>query len=114
MKSRVIAKLLCLAIGAAVGWAIFINLSELFAGWIPPAATVIAFVLVFVLLYFPLVRPVAEVIADRLSVLAHRGRNIRAGSGLDSIPEAKRIPCSICGGPGGPICNSCNKEMEKR
>ena len=114
MIARIITKLMCLAIGGAAGWAVFTNMGELFTSWVPPVAAVVAFGLVSALLYFPLARPVAEIIVDKLSVLMHRGSNIRAGTGLDSIPEKAPVNCSICGGPGGPICPICNKEMEHK
>ncbi|MCP4606234.1 MAG: hypothetical protein GY847_37950 [Proteobacteria bacterium] len=110
--SRHFAKLVCLVVGGAAGWAVLINLAELFSGWIPPVAAGAVMALVFMLLYFPLVRPVTDIITDRLYVMTHRGRHIRTGSGLNEIPEPSKQPtCSICGGPDGPICTECDKKM---
>ena len=102
--SRHIAKLICFAAAGAAGWYVLVALAELWKGWIPPAGGLGTMVVVYLALYFPLARPIADIIADRFAVLAHRGRHIRSGTGLDSIPDApKPLSCSICGGPGGPI-----------
>ncbi len=111
---RNIAKLICLIMGGAAGWFVLVGLAELSKGWLPPVGGLVVMAIVFAALYFPLARPIADVISDRLSVATHRGRHIRSGTGLDSIPDAPKAPtCSICGGPGGPICNDCNREMER-
>ncbi len=109
---RHLAKLVCLIVAGVAGWFILTGFAELFDGWIPPVAAVFCFTLVYSLLYFPLARPIADIISDRLSVMTHRGRHIRTGSGLDEIPTApKPVYCSICGGPNGPICPKCNSKM---
>ncbi len=110
--TRHFAKLICLVIGGAAGWYVLIELASIFSGWIPPAAGAAVMTFVFSMFYFPLARPIADIIADRLTVAAHRGRHIRVGSGLDDIPEAEKQPtCSICGDPNGPICPACNEKM---
>jgi hypothetical protein len=108
------AKITCLVIGCVAGWVVLENLDDLFRGWIPLAAAVIVAIAVFILLYFPLGRPIAEIISDRLAVLAHRGKHIKSGSGLEDIPDGpKLLTCSICGGPGGPICPRCEAQMQR-
>ncbi len=111
---RNLAKLVCLIVGGAAGWFVLLGVAELSKGWLPPVTGVIVMAIVFSALYFPLARPIAEVISDRLTVVAHRGRHIRSGTGLDFIPDApKPLTCSMCGGPGGPICNDCNQQMAR-
>jgi hypothetical protein len=110
--SRHLAKLACLAVGAAAGWAVLVSLNDVFTGWVPPVGGVLVMAITFILLYFPLARPIADYVTDRVSVITHRGKHIRAGSGLDHIPEArKQLTCSLCGGPGGPICPRCSAQM---
>jgi hypothetical protein len=110
MKS--IARIICLGVAGAAGWTVFINLKEIFAGWVPLVSGIVVFLMVYSLLYYPLARHIAEAISDRMTVAVHRGRHIKSGSGLDSIPDAPRsISCTVCGGPGGPICDSCDQKM---
>ena len=90
----------------------FVNLRELFDLWIPVVVALLVLLVVYSLLYFPLARHLAEAVSDRMSVVLHRGRHIRVGSGLDSIPDAaKPLNCAVCGGPGGPICPECDKKI---
>ncbi|MDJ0763264.1 MAG: hypothetical protein QNJ97_09775 [Myxococcota bacterium] len=111
---RLLAKLICLGVAGAASWMVFTNLTEIFQGWIPLIGGSVVLLCIFPLLYFPLARPIADIIADRVAVLFHRGRHIRTGSGLDDIPEAPPQPsCSICGEPGGPICATCTAKMER-
>ncbi len=112
MGFKLIARLLCLGVALAGGWVVYINLQELFERWV--AISVAAGVLLFVysILYFPLARHLADALSDRLAVALHRGRHIRAGSGIDSVPDAaKPLNCAVCGGPGGPICPECDKKI---
>jgi hypothetical protein len=110
--SRNLAKLACLVVGMAAGWAVLVNLNDVFTGWVPPVGGLVVMVVTFVLLYFPLARPIADYVTDRVSVITHRGRHIRSGSGIDHIPDApKKLTCTLCGGPGGPICPRCNSQM---
>jgi hypothetical protein len=107
-----IIRFVCFVIGVVAGWVVLKNLDEVFRGWIPLAAGGAVVIIVFAALYFPLGKPIADVINDRLDVLAHRGRHIRSGSGLEDIPDGpKLVTCSICGGPGGPICPRCEAQM---
>lgn len=110
---RHFAKIACLVAACAAGWVVLVNLADLFKGWIPPVGGILTLVIVFLALYFPLARPIADVIADRLAVAAHRGRHIRSGSGLDNLPTATIIHCTVCGGPGGPICRSCDEKLSR-
>jgi hypothetical protein len=118
--SRHLAKLICLAAGAVAGWQVWLNLEEVIdERWIPRAAGGGTMLAVFLLLYFLLARPVADVIADRLSALRSRVKSTRAGTGLDQVPDRDRastpLPldtCRICGGPGGPVCDSCRRPTE--
>ncbi len=110
--TRHFAKIICLIIAGAASWYVLIGVAEVVKGWIPPVTALAALVIIYALLYFPLARPIADIISDRLSVMTHRGRHIRTGSGLDEIPDAPGpVSCSICGGPGGPICGSCDSKM---
>ena len=109
---RHLLKVGCLGVGIAGGWIVYSNLVLLFDGWVPLAATAGIVAVVFCLLYFPLARPIADAADDRLSVILHRGRHIRTGSGIEEIPDAPAPqPCKLCGGPGGPICEVCDREM---
>ena len=111
---RFLAKLLSLAAGGIAGYGVYINMAEVFESWTPETAGAITGVVVAVLLYFPLLRPLGDLISDRLAVMAHRGRHIRTGSGLDEIPEARPDPpCSLCGAPAGPICPACDEKMQQ-
>jgi hypothetical protein len=104
----------CLFAGGVSGWFVYRNLSSLFDGWAPIAVSAIVFFIVFSLLYFPLFRHLADAADDRLSVVFHRGRHIRSGSGLSEVPEApKSIICTVCGGPGGPICPLCDQQLTR-
>jgi hypothetical protein len=107
-----IARIICLGVAGASGWTVFINLEEIFEGWVPPVSGIVVFLVVYSLLYLPLARHIAEAISDRMTVAMHRGRHIKSGTGLDSIPDAPpAINCTVCGGPGGPICESCDQKM---
>ncbi len=112
---RQLAKLICLLIASATTWIVFSDLEEVFRGLVVPlAVATVAFILVFVRLYFLLARHIADSISDKLSVAVRRGVNIRSGSGIDFIPEAKkRVNCSMCGAPDGPICRECEEQMQR-
>jgi hypothetical protein len=117
--SRHLAKLICLAVGAVAGWQVWINLEDVLDDRrIPLAVGGGTLIVVFLLLYFLLGRPVADVIADRLSAVRARVKSTRAGTGLDEVPERPRAStphpldtCSICGGPGGPVCSKCHSQL---
>lgn len=105
-------KIGCLAAGGASGWFVYSNLTSLFDGWVPFVGAGIVLLIVFSLLYYPLFRHLAEAADDRLSVMFHRGRHIRSGSGLSDVPEPPQaIICTVCGGPGGPICSECDERL---
>jgi hypothetical protein len=112
--ARYIARLICICVGCVAGWEVYINLSELFKGFVPLAIGLAVAFVVFLVLYFPLGRHIADYFTDRFSVAIHRGRHIRAGTGIDHIPDAPPAPsCSICGAPDGPICRECNEKMSR-
>ena len=112
--ARYIARLICILIGCLAGWEVYINLQELFKGFVPLIAGLVVAFIVYLVLYFPLGRHIADYFTDRFSVALHRGRHIRAGTGIDSIPDAPPPPnCSICGAPDGPICKECNEKMSR-
>ena len=114
MLVRFIARILSLLIGGAAGWIVYTNLTSIFEDWIPMAAGGGVAVAVFSILYFPLFKPIADVISDRMSVAVHRGRHIRTGTGMDELPDAPPVQrCSLCGAPDGPICRSCQEEMNR-
>jgi len=107
------ARVGCLIVGLGAGWAVLHNLQMLFEGWIPYAVAFVVSAIVFSVIYFPLARHIADFFSDRLSVMVHRGRHIKSGSGVDEIPSVpKQVRCTICGGPGGPICFSCSNEIK--
>jgi hypothetical protein len=107
-----IARMAWMGVAVAAGWVVFVNLRELFDFWVAVGVALLVLLGVYSLFYFPLARPLAEALSDRMSVVLHRGRHIRAGSGLDSIPDAaKPLNCAVCGGPGGPICPECDKKL---
>jgi hypothetical protein len=108
------AKIIALIVGGSAGWIVYTNLATIFENWIPIASGAGVTVFVFSILYFPLLRHIAEAISDRMSVAVHRGRHIRSGTGIEELPEAPPVPrCSLCGAPDGPICRSCQEEMNR-
>ncbi len=111
---RYIARLICIVVGCFAGWEVYVNLAELFKGYLPLGIGLgVAFV-IYLVLYFPLGRHIADYFTDRFSVAVHRGRHIRTGTGIDHIPDAPPAPtCSICGAPDGPICMKCEEEMNR-
>lgn len=124
---RLIAKLLSAGIGGAAAWQVYINLDQIFTKWtVVLSATVIVFIVVTLLFYLPLLKHVADMIQDRLSTINQRFRATRTGLNLDEIPRhtdsSKRrmstgshsLKCGICGGPGGPVCESCHKKMSTK
>ena len=109
---RYIVRLICIVIGCLAGWEVYVNLGDLFKGYIPLAAGLAVAFVVYLLLYLPLGRHLADYLSDRFSVAVHRGRHIRAGTGIDQVPDAPiSPPCSICGAPNGPICKECEAKM---
>ncbi len=109
---RLLIKIGCLIAGGAAGWFVYSNLVTLLDGWVPLVSTVIVFFFVFALLYYPLFRHLADAADDRLSVMFHRGRHIRSGSGLSDVPAPPQpIICTVCGGPGGPLCEACEERL---
>lgn len=112
---RTIAHLICLAVGAAAGWGVYGSVSEVFGISIGAGAGTVVAIVVYPLLYLPLARHLADAVGDRLSVMVHRGKNIRAGTGLDHVPVSmppRAVPCALCGSAGGPICPTCETEMK--
>ena len=118
---RHIAKIASLALAIITAWLVYTNLKEVFEGApVPAGAGAIALVIIYLIVYFPLLRPVADVIDDKLSTLNQRVRATRTGIGFDEIPQrtrettgAIRNKCGICGGAGGPVCESCRIKMSK-
>ncbi|MFO8070447.1 MAG: hypothetical protein R6V85_01115 [Polyangia bacterium] len=116
---RHLARLISLAAAAAAGFLVHREVAEVFEGMAPWICAGVTAALALVLLYFPLLRPLADALDDRLSSLRHRVLAKRTGTGLDDIPE--RLPdgyakpkldvCSMCGRPGGPICDACRESM---
>jgi hypothetical protein len=107
-----ITRLFCLLVGCAAAWAVYTSLTDLLTGWIPIAVAAAVALVVYSALYFPLARHIADMVSDRMSVMMHRGRHIRTGSGIDEVPDVHLSPtCSMCGGPEGPICKACNEKM---
>ncbi len=114
MVALFFARIISLIIGVTGGWIVYTNLATIFEDRIPLAAGGGVAVAAFSILYFPLFKPIAEVISDRMSVAVHRGRHIRSGTGIDEIPQAPPTQrCSLCGAPEGPICRSCQEEMNR-
>ncbi len=115
---RHLAKMVCLLVGGFAGWFVLKELCSIGLGGVtPPIFAGSTMLVIFLILYFPLARPMADIIEDRLEVTKHRGRHIKAGSGLDEIPEARpTVPvinsCQFCGGPDGPICEKCDQEIQ--
>jgi hypothetical protein len=113
-----IARTICLLIAGLAGWHVYREIPALKIDivWLPYAVGAGVLAIVYTLLYLPLARPIADLIQDKLNVATHRGRHIRAGSGLDSIPATRpsvEVLCNICGGPGGPICRECEEDMSR-
>ena len=112
---RLIAKIGAASLGGGAGWFVYANMKSVFEGIVPLAAAGVVVVFVFSIFYFPLFRPIADAVSDRLSVAVRRGRHIRTGSGIGELPErpSLAVRCSICGAPDGPICSSCQAEMDR-
>lgn len=112
---RLAAKSACLLAGGAAGYFVYRNMFVVFEGYAPWIAAISVGIVVFVLFYFPLLRPVADAISDRLSVAVHRGRHIRSGSGLEELPtrSSMALRCTICGEANGPICASCQADLDR-
>jgi len=110
---RLLAKIVSLAAGGASGWWVYTELGELFDWRVSLIGGGGISILVFVLAYFPLLRPIADAITDRLARLSVISKHVKTGRGLEDIPVAPRVNCSICGGPNGPICKSCDTQMNQ-
>jgi hypothetical protein len=107
-------QLACLAIGGVAAWIVAMELGQFFEWQVSYGVAVATLLIVFSALYFPLASPIGDLLSDRATVIMHRGKSIRAGSGLDSIPQAQRqVTCSMCGAPNGPICKACEEEMQR-
>ena len=120
---RLIAKLICFAIGCLAGWAVQSNLSELLDNWVPFAGAGLTAAAVFIMLYFPLLRPIADMISERLMVMKQSTRHLRSGTGIGDIPTLEdptdetpspQQVCAICGSPAdSPVCESCQRKMSR-
>lgn len=104
-----------LLMGVASGFFVYRNMYVVFEGYTPWIAAGTVGIFVFLILYFPLLRPIADAVSDRLSVAVHRGRHIRSGSGLEELPTrpTMSLRCTICGEADGPICSSCQAELDR-
>jgi hypothetical protein len=125
---RVIAFLLSLAVGGLAGWQVYINLDEIVSKWLVTIGISAGVVLgVTLILYLPLLRHIADLIEEHFSTLKVRVTSRKTGVDLDAIPRSSMPPrrtsitttsnkalCSICGGPGGPICDSCHAKMSSK
>jgi hypothetical protein len=119
---RFLAILVCLAAAGVAGWQVYLNLWDVFEEWwIPYAGGGGTGLVVFLLLYLPLGRPVADMISDRLSAMHQRMKKTTSGTGIDEIPQGQAVgarptvtSCTVCGGPGGPICPSCFAQSQQQ
>jgi len=122
---RFIAFLIALTVAGLAAWRVFVNLDiihvELATNIGITAGTVVAISLI---LYLPLLRHIADAIQDRFSTIHARFTATKGGGlGFDEIPQhtapvrrtsgAVKINCSICGGPGGPVCEKCHSRMSR-
>ncbi len=123
---RKIALLLSLTVGGFAAWKVYVNLNEIVSQWlitIGISAGVLA--AVTLILYLPLLSQIADMVEDYFSTLRARVTSRKTGVDLDEIPRVTHPPrrttttsnralCSICGGPGGPVCPACHDRMSKK
>jgi hypothetical protein len=120
---RRIAWLISAGLGVWAAYAVFRNLEDIAVSLeynLGISAGV--FLLVLLLLYLPLLRHIADIVEDHLSTLRARVTSRKTGVDFDVIPKAPplerrsttashRVPCGMCGGPGGPVCERCRTRM---
>ena len=123
---RGIAFLVSLATGGLAAWKVYINLNGIVPKWLGTIGISAGVLLVVTLaLYLPLLRHIADMIEDQFSTLKVRVTSRKTGVDLDAIPRTSMSPrrpttssnkalCSICGGPGGPICDRCHDKMSHK
>ena len=107
------------------GWQVYINLDEIIKKWLITLGFSAATILVVtLLLYLPLMRHLADWLEERFSTLNSRLTAHKTGVGLDEIPQhtlrrqrqttsSNRTICSMCGGPGGPVCEKCTERLSR-
>ncbi|MBN2529237.1 MAG: hypothetical protein JXR76_22800 [Deltaproteobacteria bacterium] len=122
---RIIALLISAGVGGLAGWQVYINLDQIVERWLVTLGFAGGTLLVVtLLLYLPLFRHIADMIEDRFSTINSRFTARKTGVGLDEVPQytyrqrrsntaANPAICSICGGPGGPVCEKCATRMSK-
>ena len=120
---RFFALILSASVALLAAWQVYINLDEILDRWlIVIGFSAGTFVFITLVLYLPLLRHLADIVQDRFSAINQRFRARSTGLGLDEIPikrasrpktYANQSVCSICGGPGGPVCAACHKKMKK-
>ena len=121
---RFLALLISAGVGGVAGWQVYVNLDEIIKKWLVTIGfTAGTFLLVTLVLYLPLMRHLADWFEERLSTLNSRMTARKTGVGLDEIPQnnyrrrtvttSTRAVCSMCGGPGGPVCDKCAERMSR-
>jgi hypothetical protein len=118
-----------MAVAGLAAWQVYINLNEIIDRWVIVIGfSAGVFIIVTLALYMPLLRHIADIIQDRMSAFYQRIKARRTGLGLDEIPSTSfyhpnsnrfktrtdKATCSICGGPGGPVCEACRKKMSTK
>ncbi|MBN2343844.1 MAG: hypothetical protein JXX29_13460 [Deltaproteobacteria bacterium] len=122
---RFIALLVSAGVGGIAAWQVYINLDTIVKKWlITLGFSAGTFLLVTLVLYLPLFRHIADLIEEQFSTLNARFTARKTGLGLDEVPQqnyrrhttssSHRALCSMCGGPGGPICEKCADRMSKK
>ena len=120
------ALLVSFAVAGAATSQVYIHLDDIIPRWlITLGISAGVFITVTLLLYMPLLRHIADLIEESLSTMKARITSRKTGVGLDVIPKTRhtmrhsttssnRSLCSICGGPGGPVCDKCHEKMSKK
>lgn len=122
---RFIALLLSAGVGSVAAWQVYVNLDQIVSKWlITIGFTTGTFLVVTMALYFPLFRHIADEIEAQLSTINSRFTARKTGIGFEEVPQhasrrktttmSNRALCSLCGGPGGPICETCADKMSKK
>jgi hypothetical protein len=123
---RFIAFIVSFATGSLAAWQVYINLNEIVDHWLVTIGfTAGVFLFVTLILYLPLLRHIADIIEEKFSTIGVRLTSTKTGVNLDEIPQVShsRLPvttssnkvlCGICGGPGGPVCDSCHQKMSSK
>lgn len=121
---RLFAFLISATVGGLAGWQVYINLDTIIKKWPTTLGfTAGTFLAVTLLLYLPLMRHIADLVEEQLSTLNARFTSRKTGVGMEEIPQqnysrrkttaSNQAICSICGGPGGPVCEKCTTRMSR-